>query len=135
MSTDNDEAQYLPLAHRVITISAEGRLQQGAYQDVKYSTYLNDVEEADSKLEKNEDQKEAQSSETVFGYSTMSNEAKDLTRQSGDIEVYKYYFKSIGYAKMLVFVFFCILNVFSGCFSGERHPSNYPLVTLRADQC
>lgn len=44
-------------------------------------------------------------------------EAKDLQRKTGDLEVYKYYFKSIGSAKLVVFVVFVLLNVLSSSFS------------------
>jgi hypothetical protein len=46
-----------------------------------------------------------------------NDEEQDLTRQTGDLTVYSYYFKSVGFWKMLIFVFFCFLNVFSSSFS------------------
>jgi ATP-binding cassette subfamily C (CFTR/MRP) protein 1 len=47
----------------------------------------------------------------------LSEEAKDLSRQPGDVAVYKYYIKAIGYWKLLVFLFFVLLNVGSSSFS------------------
>jgi hypothetical protein len=46
-----------------------------------------------------------------------SNEARDLARQSGDTAVYKYYFNSVGFWYLAVFVFFAEMNVFAGTFS------------------
>lgn len=49
----------------------------------------------------------------------VSNEAKDLTRKSGDMDVYKYYFRSVGFNNMMKFLFSCILHVFCACFMGK----------------
>ena len=46
-----------------------------------------------------------------------SDGARDLTRQTGDIEVYKYYFKSIGAVPLSIFFGFVLLNVLSYSFS------------------
>ncbi|KAI1100526.1 ABC transporter [Jackrogersella minutella] len=45
------------------------------------------------------------------------DELDDLTRATGDFAVYRYYFNSIGQWKILVFVAFVTLNVFSSAFS------------------
>jgi ATP-binding cassette subfamily C (CFTR/MRP) protein 1 len=71
-----------------------------------------------SDLRDDEVEKKPHTIDVILDDVAISNEAKDLTRQSGDIEVYKYYFKSIGFQKMAIFIFFCILFAFSGCFSG-----------------
>lgn len=46
-------------------------------------------------------------------------EARDLDRRAGDIEVYKYYFRSVGALNLLILVVSVLLNVFSASFSRE----------------
>lgn len=46
-----------------------------------------------------------------------SIEAQDLARQTGDIEVYKYYLKYVGLWPMLAFLFFVAIHVGSSSFS------------------
>lgn len=64
---------------------------------------------------------EAESSFKDIELDTSKSEAairaRDLARASGDMKVYKYYFRSIGTAKLAHFVAFVLLNVFSSSFS------------------
>jgi hypothetical protein len=47
------------------------------------------------------------------------DERRDLARKVGDIAVYRYYYQAIGAKKLIVFVLFVSLNVFSGSFSSK----------------
>jgi ATP-binding cassette subfamily C (CFTR/MRP) protein 1 len=48
---------------------------------------------------------------------TIANQIDDLTRRTGDVTTYKYYFNTIGWPKAIVFVSFIVLNVFGATFS------------------
>jgi ATP-binding cassette, subfamily C (CFTR/MRP), member 1 len=48
---------------------------------------------------------------------SKENQLNDLTRATGDRTVYKYYIQSIGWQKILVFVFSVTLHVFCSTFS------------------
>ncbi|OKL59747.1 hypothetical protein UA08_04922 [Talaromyces atroroseus] len=51
------------------------------------------------------------------GQVSKENQRNDLTRVTGDVAVYKYYFKSIGLVKTLVFLLFAGVHVFCSTFS------------------
>lgn len=48
---------------------------------------------------------------------SKENQLNDLTRATGDRTVYKYYIRSIGWQKILAFVFSVTLHVFCSTFS------------------
>jgi len=50
---------------------------------------------------------------------SKANQLDDLRRATGDMEVYRYYFRSIGWPQGTLFVSFVIMNVFCSSFSGE----------------
>jgi hypothetical protein len=47
------------------------------------------------------------------------DEARDLDRNTGDLEIYSYYLRYVGAFPLLVFVFFAALNTISGSFSSK----------------
>jgi hypothetical protein len=56
-------------------------------------------------------------------------EAEDLKQSGSDIAVYKYYFQAVGSWKLFVFIFFVILNVFSGAFSSMYQVLSFVLIS------
>lgn len=48
-----------------------------------------------------------------------SGEALDLKRKTGDLAVYKYYFRSVGLLPMAVFMFFVLVELFAETFSSK----------------
>lgn len=60
---------------------------------------------------------------------SKENQISDLTRTTGDVTVYKYYFQSIGWVNMLVFLLFAAVHVFCSTFSGMS-PSPSPVLFL-----
>ncbi|KAG0653052.1 abc multidrug transporter B [Hyphodiscus hymeniophilus] len=107
--------QYLHLARQIISISPEGRSLQTSPAPLKPMNVLVAVEDVPH-FEQAE--RIPRNVATDLENVAISDEQKDLARQSGDIQVYKYYFKSIGIPKFLLFVSFCILFAFCGSFSG-----------------
>lgn len=60
---------------------------------------------------------------------SKENQINDLTRATGDRTVYKYYMQSIGWRKILAFVFFVTLHV--GCSTFSRISLlTFPLLSL-----
>jgi len=62
---------------------------------------------------------------SIIEATKTNNAAQDLIRKTGDLTVYKYYFKSVGLLPMVIFVFFVLLEVFSGNFSSNYFPNQF----------
>jgi hypothetical protein len=48
---------------------------------------------------------------------TKATDREDLTRMTGDIAVYKYYLKSVGWSRAMIYLGFVLLDVFGENFS------------------
>jgi len=111
-------AQYLHFADQVVALPKDGRILQNLHGDdtkpVGLLKLLENPSFPDEQIEK-----EIRNIDIVLEDVAISNEAKDLARKSGDMNVYKYYLRSVGFVNMSVFVCFCVLNVFCGSFSGR----------------
>ena len=121
--------QHLHLAHQVIAISSKGNLLQTASMVPKVGSVIQAVQDEGDCLSQTEQvEKDPSPSNfvTVSKAVAISDEAKDLARQSGDFEIYKYYFRSIGLVDFLIFMFFCFLFAFCSSFSGmlARHSND-----------
>jgi hypothetical protein len=93
---------------------------QGSYEDlVRQGSLSPETSNFAANHESEDDKIEAQDlddiDETMFEEDVAK--AKDLKQPGSDIAVYKYYFQAVGPVKLLVFISFVILNVFSGTFS------------------
>ncbi|RDW80919.1 hypothetical protein BP5796_05617 [Coleophoma crateriformis] len=111
-------ARCLSMADQVIIIGPSGTFKRGTYNELIEDGYLSggDQEgETDSDVEE-ESPPEALSEEKMAKIGT-DERARDLTRKTGDIEVYSYYFKSVGALPMISFVGFVVFHVLSGSFS------------------
>jgi hypothetical protein len=95
----------------------EGRISQSNQWDAESTNIITAVDE-ESDPKHNQVENEHRDIDVVTDNIAISDEEKDLTRQSGDVDLYKYYYKTIGFRRFSVFILFCILNVFSGSFSG-----------------
>jgi ATP-binding cassette subfamily C (CFTR/MRP) protein 1 len=123
-TADRLKARHLRYADKIIILSAaEDTLQQGTYEELERGGSilpgLNDNEMmqiSENPTETTDDEKEILEQELADEFE-ISEEAKDLSRQPGDIAVYRYYLNAIGAWKLLVFLFFVILNVGSSSFS------------------
>ena len=54
---------------------------------------------------------------------TVKDQAQDLARRTGDMAVYAYYMKSVGWPKAMVFAGFTALAVFASSFSRMSQPT------------
>jgi hypothetical protein len=112
-------AQYLSFAHQVITIPGPCQeIQQGAYREIEESGLLVDL--CDDEVSSQESMDNAKDLEANTSPQVKeSNEVQDLRRQTGDVTIYKYYLKFVGFFPIVVFVFFVLVQVFSSNFASK----------------
>ncbi|TQV95962.1 ABC transporter [Cordyceps javanica] len=104
-------------ADKVLLLSS-GRIErEGTYDQLVSAGVIQDVPDAGaSEYHESEKPKEsdiAAASENV----AEANEKADLRRHVGDLEVYRYYFKSIGWFKSSTFIAFTAVHVFAATFT------------------
>lgn len=111
--------QYLYLADQVIVLGPGGTVVQGLLDPV--STDIIDKRQGYEEKHKHKLSNDEASDELNIDSSKVEAqvEAWDLDRQAGDIEVYKYYFKQVGWVNLLIFAVFVVINVASASFSRE----------------
>lgn len=111
--------QYFSLADQIAVVATDGTIVTGTYKELK-RTELTDIADGEFKsVEIYQDTFKEPLNEILTDVTDATTEAQDLARRSGDLAVYRYYFKSIGATKMLMFVIFVFLNVFCASFSGK----------------
>ncbi|KAL5316922.1 hypothetical protein ACEPPN_015974 [Leptodophora sp. 'Broadleaf-Isolate-01'] len=110
--------QYVHLADQVVVIDAQGVVVEQQLESITSP----EVQEPVTKVESLPDEVHKPPKDIEVDSSKVEVEirARDLSRESGDTKVYKYYFDSIGAIKLAVFVAFVLLNVFSSSFSRKK---------------
>lgn len=111
--------QYLYLADEVIVLGPGGTVAQGLPESV--NTDIIDKSQGHEEKHKQKLANEEVSDELNVKASKVEAqvEAGDLDRQTGDLEVYKYYFRHVGWGNLLIFSVFVLINVASASFSRE----------------
>ncbi len=118
LRSDNIAAEYLPLANQLVILpAADGTIQQGTYEEMKEAGLINIAAYGNVESAYHHKDMPAENLDEKLSKVASEVEARDLARQTGDMAVYRYYFKSIGLAKFLIFVFFVLVYVFSSSFS------------------
>jgi hypothetical protein len=136
MPSNNNTADYLSYASQVFVLS-NGSLEESTPDaiDGYIQSSLNSVS-SEASVKDPEDAMDSISRPTVkeaAAQISKENQINDLTRATGDSTVYKYYMQSIGWQKILSFIFFVTLNVFCSTFS-RMYPlifSIYPFVPTK----
>jgi ABC-type bacteriocin/lantibiotic exporter with double-glycine peptidase domain len=108
--------QRLSYGDHIIVLASTGRIiEQGSFDELKIAGGYVQGLAAKSKAESIGSSSE-EAAEVLGKPLPFSSEAEqielteqDLTRQTGDIAVYKYYFAATGWISTIVFVGFCIL--------------------------
>lgn len=118
----------LQCAEKVLILS-NGRIEHdGTYEQLLRTGAIKDVPETASAKKLSE---ATQSKDTempaIAAHVAAENEKADLRRRVGDLEVYKYYFKSIGLFKLCTFVGFTIIHVFAVTFTCMLNTNFYSL--------
>ena len=100
-------------------------MQQGSYEDVKNDDSVTRTLQDETEVTKSEIIIKTEDSKTG-SLDKESNEAsQDITRQTGDLAVYQYYFKSIGIVSMSMFLFFVTVHVFCSTFGRKYSPFDF----------
>ena len=110
-------AQYLPLADKIVLLSEDGRISnQGSYEQVKRDASLASLT-ANFEAPDAEDEVFPEKKNLPAGLLPSTEDVEDLLRKTGDMEVYKYYFQSVGLIPALTFVLFAATTDFGVSFS------------------
>jgi len=80
---------------------------------------------------KDDKQEKQQTAKKKAGQTVKPGEREDLTRQTGDLEVYSYYFKFIGWGLSLFYLVFVFIEVGSTTFSRTSTDFNFVQKTSR----
>lgn len=97
------------LADKIIVLSAEGKVaQQGSYQELRsVEGFVHNVSSQERRYDNDIEKKEVPqvgmvSTNAVQGPS--ADQLQDLTRRTGDLSVYRYYFKAIKNSSFAMFL-------------------------------
>jgi hypothetical protein len=102
---------------------ANGRVEDGGAFDETFSKGLTDKLQLDidSGLQAASDTEITGAKETAAQVA-KTNQREDLARATGDVALYRYYFRAVGVLPSLVFVGFVIMNVFCNSFGRKYFP-------------
>lgn len=106
----------LAYSDHIVALGSTGRiLQQGSYQELKLTSGY--VQGLDTAPKSDGSPKVARAESTtipvearIFSADEDEIETEELNRQTGDFQVYKYYFASIGWLNFSIFISLCILE-------------------------
>lgn len=112
-------AEYLKYADKVL-LAANGQVKDCGRGEETVSKDLVDVIKSSDKsgTEHKNKLKEPDVTSKAARISEV-NELNDLSKPTGDLDVYRYYLKSVGWPKMALFVAFVTMDVFSSSFSSK----------------
>lgn len=128
--TENFAVRHLPIADKILVLSAEGKLvQDGTYAELEAREgYVGRMISQGGRQVDGEEQiaveKAVSAAVLKVKQGLTSAEMMDLTRRTGDTAVYKYYYKSIGLRNSLLFVVITLAYCFAYNF-----PRKYPHAT------
>ncbi|KAH8885459.1 putative ATP-binding cassette transporter [Thozetella sp. PMI_491] len=97
---------------------ADGKLEYcGSYADAVRNGIIEDKSVGVSEDSASEAQAQASESPKKLPFQTpKATDREDLKRKTGDFSLYSYYFRSIGWPKALIYLFFVILEIFGDIF-------------------
>jgi hypothetical protein len=101
--------------------AVDGTTQQGAYAELHEKGFISTVSRDYAQLQQIQADEPEKDLEAEFSKIATGEEARDLTRQTGDLTIYQYYFSSVGVVNMLIFFGFVVMNAFSSSFSRKVH--------------
>lgn len=114
----------LRYSDKVLKLSS-GRLERdGTYEQLIRAGAIQELTETSAEDNKNAEKPEGPEISAMLENVAEANEKADLRRRVGDLEIYKYYFKSIGWFKSSTFVGFTAVHVFAVTFTCK------PLIVL-----
>lgn len=100
-----------------VLVLSNGRIEHdGTYEQLKRTGAIRDVPDASADEPSDSKASDAKVS-SVSERIAEANERADLRRRVGDVEIYRYYFKSVGWLKSSTFVGFTVVHVFAVTFT------------------
>ena len=104
------------MADEIILLNAEGRIsKRGSFKELSGEPSLNTALYSDTHQEDKEDAIN-EISPTKQPPPDDDEKLKDLTRQTGDFTIYKYWFKHIGWISAAIFLVFQTVQTFTATF-------------------
>jgi len=128
-NSDHTEAKRLPYADHVITLAADGKIsEQGSFKDLAadggYVSSFN-LPPPEWNYEPNDIMKILRGKESILIPPIQKTE-DDASRRTGDLAIYLYYIKAVGWIPSLLFV--VAISAFVFCLSFPSKLGCYPHV-------
>ncbi|UNI23117.1 hypothetical protein JDV02_008955 [Purpureocillium takamizusanense] len=108
--------EFLKYADKVLIVS-DGRVKDGGKGDGSIPKELINALKATSSPSADQVEPKEPNAKDRAEEIAEANEVSDMNRSEGDLDVYRYYFKSVGWPKTALFVGFVIVDVFCSSFS------------------
>jgi len=101
----------------ITLLGLDGKVKQGDFKEIEQAGLIEDLPDDDNVSEESLIEDKTEELDLSEPKAEENNEARDLQRQTGDITVYTYYFKSIGFLPLFWFLLFVVITAFSSEFS------------------
>jgi hypothetical protein len=114
-------AHHLLYADHIIALSADGRvIEEGCYQDLmKSQGYVSMISRSAKAVNTSRAPDIKFDDETLQGLNMQEDQTEDLSRRTGDMTVYSFYFQKIGWPLLTIFLTCCVLFILGLSFPRE----------------
>ncbi|KAI1277349.1 ABC transporter [Xylaria sp. FL0933] len=109
-------AKHLTYADKILIVNGKTIIDGGSYHSALSRGLIDGLELRSTTHSETNNKPQHTNVKERSSEVTKAHQKEDLRRATGDFAVYKYYFQRVGWAKMLIFVSFVILNVGSYSF-------------------
>src|SRR3569833_3167554 len=122
--TNIAKAHQLKYANKIHNKTTKKNEDGGTYNQVVHREGLSDAFRSDSGPDPDEPApgSEMRGAKEKAELAAQTNERDDLSRATGDLALYRYYFRSVGFFGSTMFTGFVIINVFCLCFAVSAAP-------------
>jgi ATP-binding cassette subfamily C (CFTR/MRP) protein 1 len=114
-------AHHLAYADNIIALDANGRvIEQGSYQHLMNTNgYVSTISESSQLPNTTRAPDFVLDDETIQGLNIEEEQTEDMSRRTGDLTVYSFYFQNIGWPLLTLFLICCVLFISSLSFPRE----------------
>ncbi|KAI1348977.1 ABC transporter [Xylaria sp. FL0043] len=112
----SNAAKHLTYADKILIVNGKTIIDGGSYHSALSQGLIDGLELRSTTYSETNNQPQHTNVKERSSEVTKAHQKEDLRRATGDFAVYKYYFQRVGWAKMLIFISFVILNVGSYSF-------------------
>ncbi|KAI0814150.1 ABC transporter [Xylaria sp. FL0064] len=112
----SNAAKHLTYADKILIVNGKTIIDGGSYHSALSRGLIDGLELSSTTHSEINNKPQHTNVKERSSEVTKAHQKEDLRRATGDFAVYKYYFQRVGWAKMLTFISFVILNVGSYSF-------------------